>query len=89
MAEDERNALLGTQVSEPVPGEDAFNRHDQAIPVGRHGFEKGFRIGFHIAVQQEFTVVAQETDIHASGMQVDAAVKWGLMGVESHEVSPS
>ena len=31
--------------------------------------------------------MAQDTDIHGAGMQVDTAVKWMLMGVESHEVS--
>jgi hypothetical protein len=40
-----------------------------------------------MAVEQDFTIVAQDTDIHASGMQIDTAVKWMLMGVESHEVS--
>ena len=56
-------------------------------PIGGHGLEKGVGSGFHIAVQQDFPVVAQNTDVHASGMQVDAAVKWVLIGVESHEVS--
>jgi len=31
--------------------------------------------------------VAQDADLHRAGMQVDTAVKWMLMGVESHEVS--
>jgi len=61
--------------------------HDQSVPIGRNGLEEGFRSGFHIAVQQEFTIVAQDTDIHGAGMQVDTAVKWMRMGVESHEVS--
>jgi septin family protein len=43
----------------------------------------------HVAVQEPFAVVGHETDIHAPGMQVDTAGKWGLLGVESPEVSSS
>jgi hypothetical protein len=40
-----------------------------------------------VAVPQEVPLLVHETDIHAPGMQVDAAVKWVLLGVEAHEVS--
>jgi len=40
-----------------------------------------------MAVEQDVTLVAQDTDIQGAGMQVDPAVKWMLMGVGSHEVS--
>jgi hypothetical protein len=85
--QDEGDVLVRTGVGEPVPGENTLDGHDQAMPIRGHGFEEGFRRGFHLAVQQEFPVAAQNTDIHASGIQVDAAVKWVLIGVESHEVS--
>jgi hypothetical protein len=45
------------------------------------------RSGFHIAVQQDFSVLAHDEDIHGSGMQIDPTVKLVLVGVESHEVS--
>jgi hypothetical protein len=37
----------------------------------------------HIAVEQDFLVLAHDTDIHTAGVQVDAPVKWVLVGVES------
>jgi hypothetical protein len=70
-----------------VPGEEAFNGHDPTVTIGCHGPEKGVGSGLHVAVQHDCTLVTQDTDIPASGMQVDAAVKWVLVGVESHEVS--
>jgi hypothetical protein len=33
--------------------------------------------------------VVENTDVHGAGMQVDAAVKLMLLGVEAHEVSSS
>src|SRR5262249_42354304 len=87
VTEDEGNALRGAEVSEPVPGEDAFNGHNQTVPIGRNSFEKWFRSGLHIAVEHDVSVVAHKTDVHTAGVQVDATVKWVLLGVESHEVS--
>jgi hypothetical protein len=51
--------------------------------VGGNGLEKGFRRGFHIAVHEDFAIVAQDADVHGTGVQVDSALKWVLIGVES------
>jgi hypothetical protein len=72
-----------------VPGEDTLNRHHQAVTVGGNGLEKRFRRGFHVAVQHDFPFVTQDTDVQASGMQIDTTVKWVLVGVEAPEVSSS
>src|SRR5919109_4816484 len=89
MAQDKGNALFSAEIGQPIPGEHAFDRYDKTLPVGSNGFEEGFRSGWHIAVQQELTIVAQDTDVHGAGMQVDATVKLVLFRVESHEVSSS
>jgi hypothetical protein len=73
--EDEGNALVSAEVSEPIPGEDAFNSDNQTVPIGRNSLEKGFRSGFHIAVEQDFPVMVHEADRHTAGVQVDATVK--------------
>jgi hypothetical protein len=70
-----------------VPGEDTLDGHHQAIPIGCHGLEEGFRRRLHMAVSQDFSLLTQDADIHGAGMQVDAAVKLVLIGVKSHEVS--
>jgi hypothetical protein len=40
-------------------------------------------------VDQNLAGMVQETDGHGAGMQVDAAVKWVLLGGEAHAVSSS
>src|SRR5262249_54312599 len=87
VTEDEGHARRGAEVSEPVPGAEAFNGHHQTVPIGRNSFEQWFRSGLHIAVAHDFSVVAHKTDVHTAGVPVDATVKWVLLGVESHEVS--
>ena len=89
MAEDKGHAFAGTQVGEPVPGKDAFDGDDEILPIGGNGLEKRLWAGLHIAVHQDLAVLVQDTDVHGAGMQVDAAVKLVLFGVESHEVSSS
>jgi hypothetical protein len=87
MPQHEGNALFRTQIGEPIPGEDAFNGHDQPLTIRGNGLEERFRSGLHVAVQQEFPLVAQDTDRHRAGMQVDTTVKLMRLGVESPEVS--
>src|SRR5262249_14426530 len=89
MPQDKSNALLRTQVGEPIPGKYALDGHDKPLPIRGHGFEKGFRSSFHIAVEQDFPVVVHEADIHGARMQINATVKGVLVGVESHEVFSS
>src|SRR5262249_20560895 len=89
MPQDKSNALLRTQVGEPIPGKYALDGHDKLLLIRGHGFEKGFRSSFHIAVEQDFPVVVHEADIHGARMQINATVKGVLVGVESHEVFSS
>jgi len=87
VSQDEGNVFLSAEIGEPLPGEEAFHGDHQSVPIGGNSLEEGFGSGFHLAVQQDFTVVAQDADVHASGMQIDTAVKWVLVSVKSHEVS--
>jgi hypothetical protein len=87
MSQDEGHAFLSTEVGEPRPGEETFNGDDQTVTIRGNGLEKGFWSRFHSAVQQDFPLVAQDTDIPRAGMPVDTAVKLMLSGVEAPEVS--
>jgi len=40
-------------------------------------------------MHENLATLGEDADVHRPGMQVDAAVKWVLGGVESHEVSSS
>ena len=50
MTEDERDPFIGAEVGEPVPGEHAFDRDDDPVPIRSNGFEKGLRGGLHVTV---------------------------------------
>jgi hypothetical protein len=89
VTQDQGNTLFSTQVGQPVPGEETFDSHNEALTLGRNGLEERFWRGLHMAVQQNFALVAQDADGHGAGMQVDPTIHWGLLGVESHEVSSS
>jgi hypothetical protein len=72
-----------------VPGEEAFSSHHQTAPVGRHGLQKWFRSGCHLAVAHDVPGVAHHTDLQTTGVQVDATGQGVLVGVEAPEVSSS
>jgi hypothetical protein len=84
MAQDKGNALVGTQVGEPGPGDETRDGHDEAGPLRGHGFEHRFGSRLHVAVAPDGAILTQEADIHGAGMHVDATVKWVLLGVASH-----
>jgi hypothetical protein len=89
VAEHKRAPFPGAEISQPVPGEDTCDGHDDLAPIGRKGLEQSIGTGLHVAVQHDLAVLTQDTDVHGAGMQVDAAGKWVLLGIESHEVSSS
>jgi len=89
MPEDKRDPFLGTQVSQPVPGEEAFDTDDQLLPIGHNGFEKGIWAGRHIVVHQDLPIPIYDAEVHRASVQVDATIKLVLLGVEAHEVSSS
>ena len=84
MAEDERDAFISAQVGQPVPGEHTFDGDDDIVSIGGNGFEKGLRVRLHVTVKQRLTGLVEDADVHRTGMQVDAAVKWVLRVVKSH-----
>jgi hypothetical protein len=84
MTEDERDLFVGAEVGEPVPGEHAFDRHDDIGPVRSNGSEEGFRVRLHIAMDQDLAALVEDADVPHPGMQVDTAVKWVLRVVKSH-----
>jgi hypothetical protein len=83
MAEDNRDALVSTEVSKPVPGQQTFGRQDDLIAVGGDRFEKRFGGRLQVTVQQRITSLVEEANIHGAGVSIDATVIGVLFGVES------
>jgi hypothetical protein len=87
VAQDKRQPFLCTQVGEPVPRQETCDGADHMVPRGRDGLEQGVGTGWYIPVQYNLAILTQATDVHGAGMQVDATVKWMLVGGASPEVS--
>jgi hypothetical protein len=84
VSQDEGDALFSAEVGEPLPGEETFHGAHETLTIGGNRLEERFRSRFHVAVQQDFALGAQDADVHTPGMHVDTAVKGVLIGVESH-----
>ena len=87
--EDKGQVLSSPQVSMPVPLEDTFDSDDHIIPIGCNSLEQHLRACWHLPMHLDHAVVVQNTDRYGPGMQIDAAVKLVLVGIESPEVSSS
>jgi hypothetical protein len=84
MPEDKRHPCACTQIGQPVPREDACDTDDHVGSIRCDSVEKRFWASWHVPVHQNLTILVQDTQVHGAGMQIDAAVQWVLLGVESH-----
>jgi hypothetical protein len=84
MAEDERDAFVSTQVGEPVPGEQTFDRDDETLAIGRNDVPKGLWVRLHMTMHENLAALIEEADVQGTGMQVDAAGQLVLGVVTSH-----
>jgi len=87
MAEDEGEPVLSTKISEPVPGKHALDGDDEVISIGFDDLEEPIGPCWQVAVDQNLPVLIDDTDVHRSGVKIDTAVEFMLVGVESHQVS--
>jgi hypothetical protein len=84
VAQDEGNPLVGAEVGEPIPREDAFDTDDKIFPIGGNRLEKRLWACLYIPMDQYLSILVQDADVHGTGMQIDATVKLVLFGVKSH-----
>jgi hypothetical protein len=87
MAQDERYAMHGTEIGDPIPGEHTFHGDDNVLSERLDDLEENFSICFDISVQPDLPGFIQDAEIHFFGMKVDSAIKFVLFGVKSHLVS--
>jgi hypothetical protein len=88
MAEDEGDVVLGTEVGEPVPVEDALRRYDQLLPKGLDGLEEAGAVAREVLVEQDVALGVQNAQKKGAGVKVDPAVVLMLAGIESHGPPP-
>src|SRR5439155_25183020 len=82
MTEDKRDPMFRTEVRQPVPGKQACGSQDDLIAGGRDSLEQRFWGGGHVPVSPCFTGLIEDAQGHGAGMEIDAAIQGGLLGVE-------
>jgi hypothetical protein len=84
MAENKGEALLGAEVGDPVPAEEAFDSDDQVFAVGPEGAQDLLTTAGELLVDEDVAGLIEDAQIEAAGVEVDAAVVNMLFRVESH-----
>ena len=79
--------MPGTEISKPVPAENALYADNDIIEKRENQVKEQFRVGFDVFMNHDFSFVAENADIHFPGMQVDATVILVLIVVEFHFAS--
>ncbi len=87
MAENEGNVLLDTEISDPVPGEHAFDSNHDVLTEGSNGMEKSFLVCVDVLMNPDIASGIDNADKHIFGMQIDSTIKLVLFGVEIHMAS--
>jgi hypothetical protein len=88
MSKDKVNFVITTKISKPVPAENAFNPDNDVFKEGKDQFEKEFGIGFDVFMDDDLSLVVQDTNVHFPGMQVDTAIVLVLLIVKFHAMPP-
>ena len=84
MTEEERDSLLGAHIGDPVPGEDALDRHHDVPSIGVDRLQQMLAVSGQVAVEDHRPCLVDDTDVHAPCVQIDPAIVLVLSRVEVH-----
>jgi hypothetical protein len=84
VTEDEGDISLCAEISDPVPGEDAFNGNNDIFPVSFDGFKKDLRIRSDISLKYDVSSLVDDAEVHGLCMEIDSTVVLMLFRVEIH-----
>ena len=65
--QDELDALLGTEIGQPVPGEDAFDGNDEVLTKRFDSIQESLWTGVQVAVRQDLALLDSECKHTSSG----------------------
>ena len=84
MSKNKRDSFHLTEISQPMPGEDALDTHHDVFPIGCDQFQEPIRLCRNILMEEDLPLIVQDADVHHFGMQVDSAVVLVRSVVNSH-----
>ena len=88
MAEDEGNTLIGAEIGQPVPAEDALGSDDQVVTVGSDSLEEEIWVAPELLVEADLALLVEDAEIEIATMEVDAAGVLVLDRIEAHGSPP-
>ncbi len=80
--------LRRAMVREPVPGEEAFDTDHNILSIGDNRLEKRLGCCLHLSVENDFSILVYDAEVHGPGVQVDATVELVPFGVEAQRSPP-
>ena len=72
VAEDEGDALIGAEIGQPVPAEDALGPDDQVVAEGGDGLEEELRLAPELLVQPDLSLLVEDAEVEIAAMEIDA-----------------
>ena len=83
MTADAREACIGAEVGEPVPGEPTCDRDDGPCSRRGKGLQKGLGGRCPVAVEHDRAALVEDADAMVRACKVEAAVPWVRRRVQS------
>jgi len=87
MTQHQGDAFFSTDISQPVPAEDALYPGNHILTVRSQRLQQGFWACSEVLMEDDFPCLIQDTQVHGAGVQVDPAIELVLLGVEFYEAS--
>jgi hypothetical protein len=84
VTEDKGDLLLGAEVGDPIPGEEALDADGDVGSEGSEGIEEALFVGGEGGLTNDGAGLIEDADGEEPGMQVDATVASVRTGVELH-----
>ena len=88
VAEDEGDALIGAEIGQPVPAEDALGPDDQVVTKRGDGLEEEMRVTAEPLMQADHSLFIENAEVEIAAMEVDAAGVPMLPLIEAHGSPP-
>jgi len=74
MTENEFDAVLVTEIRDPVPHENAFDADDEIVHIGPNDFEEPIGASEQVFVDKDIPFAIDDTDVDVPCVQVDTAI---------------
>jgi hypothetical protein len=88
VSENEGDMVLVAEIGEPVPGEHALAGEGEVVAERGEGVEDSLGAGGDGESGDDQSLGVEDAEGEGSGVEIDAAVKSVLVGVESHHGLP-